>query len=63
MLLALIVTFDLIGLLPTNHIIILPWYTRVYEEPFDVNIKKAQTMHCQKVRSTEEMANFGDFIL
>ena len=34
---------DLIGLLPTNHIIILQWDTGVYEETFDVNIKIAQT--------------------
>ena len=34
---------DLIGLLPTNHIIILQWHTGVYEEKFDVNIKIAQT--------------------
>ena len=34
---------DLIGLLPTNHIIILQWHTGVYEETFDVNIKIAQT--------------------
>ena len=39
-----IVTFDLIGLLPTNHIIIkLQGQTGVYEETFDVNIKIAQT--------------------
>ena len=34
---------DLIGLLPTNRIIILQWHTGVYEETFDVNIKIAQT--------------------
>ena len=34
---------DLIGLLPTNHIIILQWHFGVYEETFDVNIKIAQT--------------------
>ena len=41
-----IVTFDLIGLLPTDHIIILQWHTGVYEELFDVNIKNiiAQTI-------------------
>ena len=39
-----IVTFDLISLLPTNHIIIkLQGHTGVYEETFDVNIKTAQT--------------------
>ena len=38
-----IVTFDLIGLLPTNHIIILQWHVGVYEETFDANMKKAQT--------------------
>ena len=40
-----IVTFDLIGLLPTNHIIILQiWHVGVFEETFDVNMKIAQTM-------------------
>jgi len=39
-----VVTFHLIGLLPTNHIIILQWHTGVYEETFDLNIKIAQTM-------------------
>ena len=53
------VTFDLISLLATNHIIsynlLLQWHTRVYEETFDVNSKIAQTnakylkFHCQKV--------------
>ena len=38
-----IVTFDLIGLLPTNHIIILQWHVGVYEETFDANMKIAQT--------------------
>ena len=40
-----IVTFDLTGLLPTNHILlhILHWHTEVCEETFDVNSKKAQT--------------------
>ena len=38
-----IVTFDLIGLLPTNHIIILQWHVCVYEETFDANMKIAQT--------------------
>ena len=38
------VTFDLIGFLPTNHIIIkLQEHTGVYGETFDVNIKIAQT--------------------
>ena len=38
-----IVTFDLIDLLPTNHIIILQWHVGVYEETFDANMKTAQT--------------------
>ena len=38
-----IVTFDLIDLLPTNQIIILPWHVDAYEEMFDVNRKIAQT--------------------
>ena len=33
-----IVIFDLIGFLPTSHIIILQWHTGVYEETLDVNI-------------------------
>ena len=37
----IIVTFDLIGLLPTNHIIILQWQLGVYEEAFDANMKIA----------------------
>ena len=37
-----IVTFDLIGLLPTNHIIILQWHTGVYKETFNFNIKIAE---------------------
>ena len=39
-----IVTFDLIGLLPTNHIIayILQKHTRVCEETFDVKSTIAQ---------------------
>jgi len=37
-----IVTFDLIGLLPTNHIIILQWQLEFIT--FDFNIKIAQTM-------------------
>ena len=33
-----IVTFDLIGLLPTNHITAyITMHTRVYEKMFDVN--------------------------
>ena len=41
----LIVTFDLIGLLPTNHklLLILQWHTGVCEETFTVNRKIAQT--------------------
>ena len=39
-----VVTFHVIGLLPTNHIIILQWHTGVYEETFDLNDKIAQTM-------------------
>ena len=38
-----VVTFHLIGLLPTDHII-LQWHTGVYEETFDLNIKIAQTV-------------------
>ena len=40
-----IVTFDLISLLPTNHIIayITMAYTEVCEQTFDVNSKIAQT--------------------
>ena len=40
-----IVPFDLTGLLPTDHIIllILQWHTGVCEETFDVNSKIAQT--------------------
>ena len=33
-----VVIFDLIGFLPTNHIIILQWHTGVYVETLDVNI-------------------------
>ena len=63
----IIVTFDLTGLLPTNHIIILQWRLGVYEEAFDANMKIAQTtqntqlkFYCQKVESAKEMANFSD---
>ena len=64
----IIVTFDLIGLLPTNHIIILQWRLGVYEEVFDANMKIAQLtqnaqlnkFYCQKVESAKEMANFSD---
>ena len=38
-----VVTFHLIGLLPTDHII-LQRHTGVYEETFDLNIKMAQTV-------------------
>ena len=38
-----VVTFHLIDLLPTDHII-LQWHTGVYEETFDLNIKMAQTV-------------------
>ena len=40
-----IVTFDLIGLLPTNHIIayITMAYTGVCKETFDIDSKMAQT--------------------
>ena len=38
-----IVTFDLIGLLPTNHFNILQWHVGVYEEMFDAKMKIAQT--------------------
>ena len=39
-----IVTFDLIGLLPTNHtlLFILQWHTEVYEKTLDINRKIAQ---------------------
>ena len=49
-----IVTFDLIGLLPTNHIIayITMAYIGVCEETFDINSKIAQTTHCWKVEPT-----------
>lgn len=38
------VTFELIGLLPTNHtlLFILQWYTEVYEKTLDINRKIAQ---------------------
>ena len=41
-----ILTFDVIGLLPTNHSIayITMALTGVYEETFDVNSKITQTM-------------------
>ena len=39
-----IATFDLIGFLPTSHIVILHWDTGVYAEVFDVNIKIGQTI-------------------
>ena len=71
----LIVTFDLIGLLPTNHIIvnniwnkllILQWHTGVCEEPFNVNRKIAQTTqniwNCiVRESNLQELANFGDY--
>ena len=54
-----IVTFDLIVLLPTNHIIILQRHTGVYEETPHVNNTKYLKFYCRKVKATEEMANFG----
>ena len=48
-------------------IIILQWHTWV-QETFDVNIKIAQTKQnfwifiCRKVKPTEEMAKFGDYL-
>ena len=41
-----IVTFDLIGLLPTNHIIILKWHVGICEETFDAlnNMKIADQL-------------------
>ena len=58
------VPVDLIGLLPTNHIIayITVAYTGVCEEMFDINSKKAQTMQNFIVRklNLQEMANFGN---
>ena len=38
-----IVAFDLVGFTSHQYIIILQWYTGVYEETFDINIKIAQT--------------------
>ena len=60
------ITFDLIGLLPTNHIIGY-WHTGDYKETFDVKSTKiAQTT--QNIwnfivgKSTlQEMAKFGDY--
>ena len=63
----LIVTFDLIGLLPTNHklLLILQWRTGVWEETFTVNRKIAQTTKnvwnfIVRESNLQEMANFGD---
>ena len=53
-----IVTFDPIGLLPTNDIIILQWHTGVYKETFNANIENK----CLKVESTEEMVNLIDYL-
>ena len=53
-----IVTFDLIGLLPTNHIIALIYYNGILEfvrrhSMLTVTIKfKYLKSHCQKVEST-----------
>ena len=66
-----IVTFDLIGLLPTNYITnITMAYTGVCEETFDINSKLvAQTTQNFIVGKSnlQEMANFvnlpGDFRL
>ena len=71
----LIVTFDFIGLLPNNYIIvndiwnkllILQWHTGVCEEPFNVNRKIVQTMqniwNCiVRESNLQELANFGDY--
>jgi len=48
-----IVTFDLVGLLPTNHIIacITMAYTGVCEETFDINSKIAQTTQISLLES------------
>lgn len=34
-----VITFGLIGVLPTNHIIILQWHTRFYEKIFHLILK------------------------
>ena len=61
-----IVTFDLIGLLPTNHIIAYNTmaYAGICEETFDINSKIAQTTQNFIVGKSnlQEMANFGDFL-
>ena len=53
------VTFDLIGLLSTNHIIAYI----ICEEMFDINSKIAQTRKNSTVRKSipQEMANHGDY--
>ena len=43
-----IVTFDLIVLLPTNHIIILQRHTGFYEETLDVNSTKQLKFYRRK---------------
>ena len=56
-----IVTFDLIGLLPTNHsIAYIQWHTGVCEETFDVNSKIAETTQSRK-SILQEVANFGSY--
>ena len=60
-----IITFDLISVLPTNHIIAYIWHTGVCEETFNVNSKIAQTMQniwnfIVRKLNLLEMTNFGD---
>ena len=61
-----ILTFDLIGLLLSNHNIayITMEYTGVCEEMFDINSKIAQTMQkfIMGKSNLQEMINFGDYL-
>ena len=61
-----IVTFDLIGLLPTNHInllLILQWHIEVCEETFNDNSNYSSNIWNLIVRKLklQEMANFDDY--
>ena len=62
-----IVTFDLISLLTTKHVMfIFQWFTGVYKETFNVK-KITQTMQniwnfIVRESSLQEMANFGDYL-
>ena len=63
----LIVTFDLIGLLPTNHIIAYItmvyqslWANVQYKQKNSSNKAKYLKFHCQRVESTKN-GNFGDY--